>query len=216
MFRKGDKMNHKKLLIFDFDGTIADTTLHVIHCVQKCAKHFSLMEVSEENIQEFIGSALVDVMKKLGAREDQLTDIKEYYREIFLEDLSDILVYDGVKEVLEQLKARGYTLAIATNRGSDTLPSILEFIGITNIFSEIVCADHVINRKPHPEMVDLILNDLALKKEDTLVLGDTSFDILMAQNAGCDSCYVCHEKSPNESVMMLQPDFVIYQFKELL
>ena len=209
-------MNSKKLLIFDFDGTLADTVPHVIHCIQKCAKHFSLKELSYEEIEKLNGSVLADAMRALGAVDSQLPEIRKYYGEIFLEDLSDVILYDGVKETLSQLKRDGYTLALATNRGSNTLFPLLEFLGLKDLFTKIVCEDHVVNRKPSPDMVDLILEGLPFQKEDTLVLGDTLFDILMARNAECSSCYVCHSGNPSENVMEWQPDFVIYQFQELI
>lgn len=209
-------MNSKKLLIFDFDGTLADTVPHVIHCIQKCAKHFSLKEVSYEDVEKLNGSVLADAMRALGAVDSQLPEIRKYYGEIFLEDLSDVILYDGVKETLSQLKREGYTLALATNRGSNTLFPLLEFLGLKDLFTKVVCEDHVVNRKPSPDMVDLILEDLHFQKEDTLVLGDTLFDILMAQNAGCSSCYVCHSENPSEHVMAGQPDFIIYRFQELV
>ena len=71
------------------------------------------------------------------------------------------------------------------------------------------------NKKPNPDMINLILEELNISKEDTLVLGDTESDIMMSNNANCKSCYVCHEGKAKEDVLQLKPDYVIYSFNEL-
>ena len=81
---------------------------------------------------------------------------------------------------------------------------------------KIVCESDVENKKPNADMVNVILKELNCSKEETLVLGDTKFDILMSKNADCKSCYVCHEEKPNEEVLILNPDFVIYNFNQLI
>ena len=81
---------------------------------------------------------------------------------------------------------------------------------------KIVCESDVENKKPNADMVNVILKELNCFKEETLVLGDTKFDILMSKNADCKSCYVCHEEKPNEEVLILNPDFVIYNFNQLI
>ena len=64
-------------------------------------------------------------------------------------------------------------------------------------------------------MVNLILEELNVSREDTLILGDTGFDIMMSNNANCKSCYVCHDEKSKEDVLKLKPNYVIYNFLEL-
>ena len=209
-------LNETKLYIFDFDGTIANTVPHIINCLLKCVKNFHLKPVSYEDIEKYNGSVLANVLKELGASEEQLPEIKKYYTEIFLDDLSDIYLYDNVLETLKSLKEQGYLLAIASNRGRNTMIPLLDSLGIHSYFDEIVCESDVENKKPSPDMVNRILDRLKVNKEDTLILGDTRFDIIMSNNANCKSCYVCHEEKASEEVLRLNPDLVIYNFKELI
>ena len=90
-----------KLLILDFDGTLADTVPHVINCIMKCIKKFNLKDLEYDDILRFNGAVLKDVLISLGAKEEQLSEIKEYYSKIFLEDLSDIKLYPRVYETLK-------------------------------------------------------------------------------------------------------------------
>lgn len=211
-----DSNKNIKLLIFDFDGTLANTVPHIINCIIKCIDKFGLRKFSYEDIEKFNGAVLGNVLKELGASDDQLLEIKEYYTSIFFDDISDIYIYDNVLETLKELKQRGYTLAVASNRGRNTMIPLLESLGIIQYFDTIVGESDVENKKPSADMVELILKELNCAKDETLVLGDTRFDVLMSKNADCKSCYVCHDEKTNEDVLALNPDFVIYNFSELL
>ena len=113
------------------------------------------------------------------------------------------------------MKKKGCLLAIASNRGRNTIIPLLEFLGILSYFDKIVCESDVENKKPNPDMINIILEDLNINREDTLVLGDTKFDVLMSNNANCKSCYVCHEQKAAKEVLELNPNFVIHNFNEL-
>lgn len=205
-----------KLLIFDFDGTLANTLPHIVNCILKCIKKFNLKPLSKEDVEKYSGAVLADALKHLGATEEQLPEIKKYYADIFFEDITDIYLYENVSDTLNELKQRGYTLAVASNRGKNTMIPLLESLDIIQCFDTIVGESDVENKKPSADMVELILKELNCAKDETLVLGDTRFDVLMSKNADCKSCYVCHDEKTNEDVLALNPDFVIYNFSELL
>ena len=205
-----------KLLIFDFDGTIANTLPHIINCILKCIDKFNLRKLTAEDIEKYNGAVLGNVIKVLGATDEQLPEIKKYYVDIFFDDVSDIYLYENVLETLKELKQRGYIITLASNRGRGTLIKLLGTLNILQLFDKIVCESDVENKKPNPDMVELVLKELKFTKDEALVLGDTNFDILMSKSAGCKSCYVCHEEKPNSKVIDLNPDYVIYNFNELL
>lgn len=211
-----DSNKNIKLLIFDFDGTLANTVPHIINCIIKCIDKFGLRKFSYEDIEKFNGAVLGNVLKELGASDDQLLEIKEYYTNIFFDDISDIYIYDNVLETLKELKQRGYILSVASNRNKNTMIPLLDSLGILQFFDKIVCESDVENKKPSADMVEMILREYECSKDEALVLGDTKFDIMMSNNANCKSCYVCHDEKPNEEVLTLNPDFVIYNFSELL
>ena len=205
-----------KLLIFDFDGTLADTTAHILNCIKKCIDKFNLRKLSDEDLAMYSGATLMETMLELGATEEQLPEIKSYYTSIFFEDVSDIHLYENVSQVLIELKDNGYVLAVATNRRRKMIPALLDLLGISPVFSKIVCETDVDNKKPSADMVELILKELNYSKDETLVLGDTKYDILMSKNANCKSCYVCHSIETDDNVIGLHPDIVIHDFQELI
>ena len=207
--------NYIKLLIFDFDGTLADTLPHIINCIIKCIDKFYLRKLSADDIEKYSGAVLGNALKALGATDEQLPEIKKYYADIFFDDITDIYLYDNALETLKELKQRGYTLAIASNRGRNTMIPLLESLGILSFFDKIVGESDVKNKKPSADMVEIILKEFECSKDETLVLGDTKFDIQMCKNAGCKSCYVCHNGKANDEVMKLEPDFIIKDFKEI-
>lgn len=205
-----------KLLIFDFDGTLADTNSHILKCIKKCIFRFNLKKFSDKELSLFSGATLNAALQELGATEEQLSEIKDFYTRVFFEDVSDIHLYSNVIPVLCELKRRGYALTIATNRRRQMIISLLELLGINTLFEKIVCETDVKNKKPSADMVEVILEELNFSTDETLVLGDTKYDILMGQNANCKSCYVCHSKEVDESVIGLCPDIVVHDFQELM
>ena len=115
-----------KLLILDFDGTLVDTVSHVINCIIKCIDKFNLKKLEYDDILKFNGAVLKNVLIELGAKEEQIPEIKEYYSGIFFEDLTDIKFYSNVYETLEKLKGN-IKITLATNRSRNTLNPLLKY-----------------------------------------------------------------------------------------
>ena len=208
--------NNTKLLIFDFDGTLANTVPHIVNCVLKCIEKFNLKSLTKEDVQKYNGAVLADAMKHLGATDEQLPEIKKYYANIFLEDMSDINLYNGVRETLSKLKEDGYILTLASNRGRNTVEPLLKYLGIDTIFTRVICESDVENKKPSPDMVKTIMEEKGCNENETLVIGDTKFDILMGKSAGCMTCLISYDETIDNSILKLKPDLIINNFRNLL
>ena len=208
-------MEKTKLLILDFDGTLADTLPHVFQCVNKCVDKFGLRKIKDEDIPRFSGSFLEKILLDLGASEEQLPEIKKYYISIFMEDTSDIILFDGVKDTLSCLKKDGCKLAIATNRGRNTAEPLLEYLEIADMFDKVVCESDVSNKKPHPEMIEQILNDVGCNKTEAMMVGDTKVDIMIGKNSNVKTCLVSYKDSIDEEIKQLNPEYVINSFSDL-
>ena len=115
----------KRLLILDFDGTLGNTFMHIYNTFKRCINKYDLNDISVEDFLKINGSSLIEILKILGASDDKIEEIRLFYRSSFLDDISDIILYDNVKETLIELKKRGYLLAIATNRDSNSLSYML-------------------------------------------------------------------------------------------
>ena len=206
----------KRLLIFDFDGTLGDTFMHIYNTFKRCINKYDLNDISVEDFLKINGSSLIEILKILGASDDKIEEIRLFYRSSFLDDISDIILYDDVKETLIELKNRGFLLAIATNRDSNSLSFMLREFGMYDLFDALVGIDQVKNGKPDPEMINIILDKLNVSYEESIMIGDTNFDIILGQNAGVSTCYACHTNEEDKKVTDFNPDYVIYNFKEIL
>lgn len=205
-----------KLLVLDFDGTLADTVPHVINCILKCIEKFDLRKLSYDDVLKFNGAVLQDVLLELGATKEMLPEIKKYYSEIFLTDLSDIVLYPNVYETLVQLKNKGIKLTIATNRGRNTMIPLLKHLNLENLIDFVICESDVKNKKPNPDMVEKIKSEYGVSSEDILIVGDTKFDILMGKNCNSSTCIVYYEEKPNNNLIENNPDYLIGDFSELI
>lgn len=203
-----------KLLILDFDGTLADTVPHVINCIMKCIKKFNLKELEYDDILRFNGAVLKDVLISLGAKKEQLLEIKEYYSKIFLEDLSDIKLYPHVYETLKELKGN-IKISIATNRARNTLIPLLKYLNIYDFIDFIVCENDVKNKKPSTDMVDMIKNEFKISENEILVIGDTNLDVIMGKNSNCKTCGIYYDEMPSIKLVESNPEYLINDISKL-
>jgi len=152
-----------------------------------------------------------------GATEKELQKIVEDWRKINLANpLRNVVLFPGVKEVLETLNTNGKILVIATSNKSELVKNHLSEFGISNRFRLIVSEEEVDNNKPSPDMVDKILEITKIPKEDTMLVGDMDYDILMGKNAGISTCAVKYGIQNIERLKKSKPDFMISDIKELL
>lgn len=205
-----------KNYIFDFDGTLADTAGGIIKTMQETFKSFGFPTPSAEAVKNVIGLQLPGCMRGLGVKEEMVDEVCAAYRKLFPEIAIDYVgIFPGVKETLTQLRNEGKLLAIATSRNEASLKMIMKRHGMEDYFEVIVSATDNLPSKPAPDMVLTIMERKGLKAEETMVIGDTTFDIGMGNNAGCHSVAVTYGNHTREQLMTAEPDFIIDSMKEL-
>ena len=206
-------------LIFDFDGTLADTQEGIIRTFQETIRRMGLAVPDRERVKSTIGLALKDGLK---AGVDGMTDVQAeeacvIYRRIFPEvAIPCITAFEGAGPLLSQLKGKGYRLAVATSRSHHSLDSLVDRLGFGGFFEGLYGAEDVVNHKPAPDLVLLILKEFGVSPEETLVVGDATYDLLMGQGAGCKVCGVTWGNQSREKLRSVNPDHIISDFKELL
>lgn len=208
-----------KNLIFDFDGTLADTAPLIIATMQATIKELGLPPRTDKECKSTIGVRLDDVPSVLWPEID--CGVPEYtttYRRIFdtLKDSIKVVAFPDVKNTLNELYNSGHNMAIATSRGRESLIPLLQDLGISDYFSFLICGEDVVNGKPAPDPVIKILESKGWKADDTLVIGDMEVDILMAKNAGTQVCGVTYGNATREQLESAHPDYLIDNFKDLL
>ena len=208
-----------RLLIFDFDGTLADTHELIIQTNQEAMRRMGFPVLEDQVISRTIGLPLEEgilTMFPQLAREDLPAWVKTY-RTIFDELKNQIIpgLFPHVKETLEALHARGYVLTVASSRLSLSLNDFLRDMGIAPFFSYVLGADNVSAAKPDPEPVLKTLRDLHFRADEALVVGDMPVDILMGKRAGAFTCGVTYGNSDREALKKAGANHVLDDFGRL-
>lgn len=209
-----------KLVIFDFDGTLADTKENIILTFQMTMKELGVEIKSRQECAATIGLTLEDAFKVLypGMAAEKYILLRDTYRRIFKENRKILVpgLFPEVMETLEELRRRGYLMSIASSRQSPSLHSFLEDMKIAHLFEYAVGGDNVEHPKPAPDAVLQILRHYNLSAEEAFVVGDMPFDINMATNAGVKSCGVTWGNSDAAQLKESGANYVIDKMSQLL
>ena len=209
-----------KLVIFDFDGTLADTKENIILTFQMTMKELGVEIKSRQECAATIGLTLEDAFKVLypGMAAEKYILLRDTYRRIFKENRKILVpgLFPEVMETLEELRRRGYLMSIASSRQSPSLHSFLEDMNIAHLFEYAVGGDNVEHPKPAPDAVLQILRHYNLSAEEAFVVGDMPFDINMATNAGVKSCGVTWGNADAAQLKESGANYVIDKMSQLL
>jgi len=188
-----------KLIVFDWDGTLMDSEARIIACMRGAIEDLRLAGRSDNDIRNIIGLGLRESVATLypDLSSNDYQALVDRYRYHFLEgDKTPSLLFEGVIPLLSQLLEKGHLLAVATGKGRAGLDKVLDETGLHAVFNTTRCADETIS-KPHPKMLLDIMAEIDVGTTDTLMVGDSEYDLQMANNAGTDALavsYGVHEK----------------------
>ena len=221
-----------KYIIFDFDGTIGDSQSLIVKTLQDTMRARKLEVKSDEACAKTIGLRLDEAFVSLfGMSDEEGMECAATYREIFLDNKKTMIVqpFPHVIETLRELHRQGFILGMASSRNHCSLDGYVKQMQLENIFSSIVAGDDVEHVKPAPDMVFMALGEMKGMKnpvtsaeagdvenmlDEVLVVGDMTFDVDMAHNAGCKACAVTYGNGTREQ--LASAEFIIDDFAELL
>jgi phosphoglycolate phosphatase len=196
-----------RLLVFDWDGTLMDSIGAIVACTKLTIRDLELGELPEERIRSTIGLGLRETVEVLspGCDEEQYGRILARYREHWFGTYRDLpLLFEGVRELLEGLVAEGYLLAVATGKSRRGLDYAMIQTGLEGLFQATRTADESFS-KPHPKMLYDVFEELGVAPHEALMIGDTTYDLEMARNAGSPSVGVCSGSHPREELLQFEP-----------
>ena len=220
-----------KYIIFDFDGTIGDSQALIVKTLQDTMRKRNLEVKNEEECAATIGLRLDEAFVQLfDMSAEEGMACAETYRDIFEENKQHLVVqpFPHVLEIINALHAQGYLLAIASSRGSDSLFDYVKQMQIEDCISSVVAGDLVEHVKPAPDMVLKALDDMKRQSAEaghaieatmeqmlaeTLVVGDMTYDVDMAHNAGAKACAVTYGNATREELQ--EAEYIIDDFAEL-
>lgn len=198
--------------IFDFDGTLMDTSGVILATIKATIKEMGLPEKSDDECRSIIGIRTDEAGKYLYPDSDiSNVEFAKVFRSNYdrLKKDSHEKTFPGVIETLSKLKEEGHGLAIASSRRLASLYNYLDGLRIRDWFSCIVGADSVTKGKPDPEPVLTVLKSLGWEASDTLVVGDADVDIMMGNAAGCKTCAVTYGNGSIDSLKSANPSYMI-------
>jgi phosphoglycolate phosphatase len=211
-----------KLLIFDLDGTLIDSRLDLIHSVNAMLKHFGRPELPGDVIASYVGDgAPMLVRRALGDPRDEGV-IKEgvehflgYYR---VHKLDHTHVYDGVKEMLDVIRNSNGTprrMAVLSNKPVIPSRAIVEALGLAEFFTHVYGGNSFATKKPDPHGAQTILRETKTKSQETLMVGDSSVDVITGRNASLWTCGVTYGFAPH-TLCEAPPDVTVDSPGELV
>lgn len=180
------------VVAFDFDGTLADTNAAIVATVRAVFAAEGLGPIGREQLLPFIGLPLGEFYASVGVPRAQVPACISRHRLLFPDQVGLITLFAPVRSCLEQLTARGLTLAVVSSRGRRSLLDLIERLDVGSYFAAILGEEDAVNKKPAP---DLVLNVAALFNVSPyriLVVGDTTYDIDMGHAAGARTCAVTY------------------------
>ncbi len=186
-------------IVFDWDGTLMDSTATIVKCIQASARDLGLPVPDERAAAFVIGLSLMDAMQAVMPDVDPKYYPKmiERYRYHYLAKDHELPLFPGVREMLAELSNEGYFLAVATGKSRVGLNRALHSANLLSSFDATRCADETFS-KPHPAMLQELTRELGQDMKRTLMIGDTTHDLQMAANAGAASVaveYGAHDAS---------------------
>jgi phosphoglycolate phosphatase len=193
------------LVIFDWDGTLMDSTTIIARSLQKACGDVGIAVPSETDALFVIGLNLKDSFAHVapGLDRDGQARLAERYRHHFLADEHQIPLYAGVPEMLADLHGKGWRLAVATGKARRGLERALDVSGLRPWFEATRCADEGF-AKPHPDMLLMLLDITGVEPRRALMVGDTTHDLELAANAGVDAVAVSYG-AHSEELLLTRP-----------
>lgn len=204
------------LIVFDWDGTLMDSTSAIIASMQAAARDLGLPAPDKKSASYVIGLGLSDALQAAMPDLDPRNYPKmvERYRYHYLAQDHALTLFAGAREMLVDLAAQGYFLAVATGKSRVGLNRAMASASVTSLFDATRCADETFS-KPHPAMLQELVRELGQDMRRTLMIGDTTHDLQMAVNAGVAAVGVHYGAHPAQELAALSPLFGAASIAEL-
>ncbi|MBF0587110.1 HAD family hydrolase [Prosthecochloris sp. N3] len=206
-----------RLVVFDFDGTLADSEASIMRSLELVAEDLGLSGIDRSNARKSIGLPLQRTIEMgLGLDPGRASGAVELYRKHYHEvAYGSTRLFPGVVETLDVLLKNNFLLAVASGKSTAGLNAMMEHLGIAERFCFVAGAQDVQRPKPAPDMVLKALTSLDVAPEECLVVGDTVHDIEMGQRAGAHTCAVTYGNNSAEELRRFNPTFMVDSLSDI-
>ena len=204
------------LIAFDWDGTLFDSTKIIVRCIQRAVEDVGGRTPTDQAAAYVIGMSLAQALAHAApdVPPDRYPELGARYRHHYLAHQDDLVLFEGVLPLLQELKARHHWLAVATGKSRRGLDEALQAAELQGVFDGSRTADETAG-KPHPLMLQQLMREFGADPDRTLMVGDTTHDLQMALNAGCASVGVSYGAHEPQAFAELAPLHVAHSVAEL-
>ncbi|OMG54948.1 HAD family hydrolase [Azonexus hydrophilus] len=205
-----------ELVVFDWDGTLLDSAGAIVKAIQAACRDLGLPVPDRERASHVIGLGLADAMRHAvpDLAPENYQAMIDRYRFHYLSGDHELTLFDGVPAMLARLQAAGHILAVATGKSRMGLERAFDHAALRPYFSASRCADEC-HSKPHPQMLEELMAEFGVLPASTVMIGDTSHDLLMARNAGVDALAVTYGAHPHDHLLEHAPLACLHDVREL-
>ncbi|HOY00184.1 HAD-IA family hydrolase [Zoogloea sp.] len=205
-----------ELIVFDWDGTLMDSAAAIVRAIQAASADLGLPVPPDARARHVIGLGLVDALRHAVPElaEKDYPAMVERYRHHYLSGDHELELFEGTHALIESLHGQGYSLAVATGKSRKGLARALGFSGLGRFFHATRCADECFS-KPHPAMLEELMDELGVARGASLMIGDTTHDLQMARNAGVAGLAVSFGAHPVEQLLAEAPLACVHTPAEL-
>ena len=212
-------MNRPKrfdLIVFDWDGTLFDSTAAITRSIQASCADLGLPVPSDSQASYVIGLGLHEALAHCvpGLPPERVPELSQRYRHHYVAKQQELTLFDGATDMLNVLKARHHWLAVATGKTRRGLDEVLQHVQLQGLFDSTRTADETAS-KPSPLMLNELMRELAVEPERTLMIGDTTHDLQLAINAGAARIGVSYGAHDHENFAEFSPLIVAHSIGEL-
>lgn len=204
------------LIVWDWDGTLANSTAMITDAILKAAEQVGLPALTPQAATNIIGLGLRESIEALYGKIpiEQAQALAKQYTANYYAGESEIPLFEGAADTIKALSKRGFKLAVATGKGRRGLNLALEHCGLGKFFHATRTVDECFS-KPHPQMLDELMDQLVVMPERTLMVGDTGYDLQMAQNASVTSVAVTYGAHSAVQLQQFNPLQQFNRFSDL-
>jgi phosphoglycolate phosphatase len=212
------------MIIFDFDGTLINSIPDLTLAANKMLSHYDFPHLTVEDVTPFIGNGarplvrrvLEKSMPKQTITEELLTEALDIYVTAYSEvSCEKTFLYPGVFDTLKELQAKGYKMAICTNKPFRFIEPILDKLSLKEFFMEWIGEDSLPDKKPNAAPLVYLAEASQTAIKDCIMIGDSKNDILAAQHANMESIGVTYGYNYNENIADFNPTLVLDNFTDL-
>lgn len=204
------------LIVFDWDGTLFDSTALIVQCIQASAADLGTAVPNDRDAAYVIGMGLQEALQHAlpDFPRERYAELANRYRHHYFARQHELTLFDGTVPMLQALKARGHRLGVATGKSRRGLDDVLQTVQLRGLFDATRTADETAS-KPHPRMLVELMDELGVAPARTLMVGDTTHDLMLAANAGTASVAVSFGAHEREAFAAHAPRLVAHSTREL-